>query len=135
MSMPSFSSVLPIFANKVIAKGRYLDLHFLERESFQIGEKLRNLGLEPFFSLNFLIYPNLIKEFLSAVVHFESGYKANLRGTKVILTHSLVSTFLNLSHHGNVAYMKDPREEASNGIVWIDDSEPTIIIFTTDLEA
>ena len=56
--------MLLAFANKVIAKGRCLDLNFLEREGFQIGQKLRNLDLKPFYSLNLPIYPNLVKEFL-----------------------------------------------------------------------
>ena len=135
MSMPSSSSVLSAFANKVIAKGRCLDLNFLERESFQIGQKLRNLDLEPFCSLNLSIYPNLIKEFFFLAVHHESNYKATLRGTEVILTLSLVSTFLNILHHGNVAYIVDPREEALNIVLGQDDSDPTIIISANELEA
>ena len=135
MFTPNSSSMLSSFANKVIAKGRCLDLNFLEHEGFQIGQKLRNLGLEPFCSLNLSIYPNLIKKFLSVAVHFESGYKGNLRGIKFILTPSLVSTFLNLPRHENAAYMADPRMKALNAELGTDDSEPAIIIFSNDLEA
>ena len=48
-SMPSSSSVLPAFVNKIIAKGRCLTFDFLEQEGFQFGTNLRNLGLESFF--------------------------------------------------------------------------------------
>ena len=122
--MPSSSSVFSAFVNKVIAKERCLDLDFLEREGFLIEQKLRNLGLEPFCSLNLPIYPNLIKEFLSLAVLHESGYKATLRGTEVILTPSSISTFLNIFRHGNVAYIANPREEALNAVLGTDDSEP-----------
>ena len=91
MSMPSSFSMLSAFTNKVIAKGKCLDLNFLEREGFQIGQKLRNLGLEPFFSLNLLIYPNLIKEFLFVVDHFKFGFKGTLRGTDVVITSTSMS--------------------------------------------
>ena len=134
-SMPTSSSVLPTFANKVVAKGRCLDLAFLDREGFLIGQKLSTLGLEPFCFLNLLIYPNLIKEFLSFVIHHKSGYKATLRGTEVILTPTSISTFLNILHHGNVAYIADPRKEAPNAVLGKDDSDPAIIISVNDLEA
>ena len=129
------SSVLPAFANKVIAKGRCLDLNFLEREGLLIGQKLRNLALEPFCSLNLPIYPNLIKEFLCLVVHHESGHKATLRGTEVILTTSSVITFLNIPHHGNIAYIVEPKEEALNAILGTDDSDLAIIISAKEHEA
>ena len=134
-SMPSSSSVLPAFANKVITKGRCLDLSFFEREGFLIEKKLRNLGLEPFYSLNLLIYLNLIKEFLSLAVHHKSGYKANLRGTEVILTLTSISNFLSILHHRNVAYIANPRKEALNPVLGQDDSDPAIIISTNELEA
>ena len=135
MSMPSSSFMLPIFANKVITKGRCLDLNFFEKEDFQIGQKLRNLGLEPIFSLNLSIYPYLIKEFLSLAVHHESGYKVNLRGTEVILTPTSILNFLNIPHHRNVAYIADHREEALNAVLGTDDSDPTILISVNELEA
>ena len=47
-SMLTFYSVLPTFTNKVVAKGRCLDLAFLDREGFLIGQKLKTLSLEPF---------------------------------------------------------------------------------------
>ena len=106
-SMPSSSFVLPVFTNKVVARGRCLDLDFLEREGFIIGQKLRMLGLEPCCSLNLLTYPNLFKEFLSLAVHYESGYKATLRGIEVKLTPTTVSTFLNIFLYGNVAFTTD----------------------------
>ena len=127
--------MLPTFANKVIAKGRCLDLNFLEREGFQFGQKLKNLGLESFYSLNLSIYPNLIKEFLSLVVHYDSRYQATLRGIEIILTPSTVSSFLNIPHHGNVAYLVDPSEEDLNVVLGTDDREPAIIISANDLEA
>ena len=95
-SAPSSSIVLPGFAKKVIAKGRCLTLDFLEREGFHFGDRLKNLGLEPFCSLNRPIYPNLIKKFLSVAVHFKSGFKGNLRGTEVVVTSTSVSDFLNI---------------------------------------
>ena len=127
--------MLPDFVNKVITKGRYLDLNFFEHEGFKIRKKLRNLSLEAFYSLNLLIYPNLIKGFLFQAVHYESRCNATLRGTEVILTLASVSTFLNILHHGNVAYIADPREEALNAILGTDDSEPVIINSANDLEA
>ena len=81
------------------------------------------LGLEPFCSLNLSTYPNLIKEFLSLVVHYESGYKSTLRGIEVKLTPTTVSTFLNIFHHGNVAFVADPWKEALNVVLEKDDSE------------
>ena len=132
-SMPRSSSILPGFTNKVIIKSSYLTLDFLEHEGFQFGKKLRNLGLEPFCSLNLLIYLNLIKEFHSVAVHFKSGFKGNLRGTEVVLTPSSISDFLHIPRHGDVEYMADPREEALNVVLDNEDSDLAIIISANDL--
>ena len=68
-----------------------LSLMYLDKEGFLIGQKLRNLGLEPFCFLNLSIYPNLIKEFLSIDVHHKSGFKGNIRGTEVVITSTSIS--------------------------------------------
>ena len=118
-SAPSSSIILPTFANKVIAKDRYLTLDFLEKKGFSFGSKVRNLGLENFFSLNLSIYPNLIKKYFSIAVHFKSEFQGYLRGTEVILTSTTISDFLNILQHGNPIYTADPREDALNAVLEI----------------
>ena len=125
--------MLPVFVNKIITKGRCLTLAFLEKEVFPFGDKLQNLGLQPFCSLNLPIYPNLIKEFLSVAIHVKSGFKGNLRDTEVVITSTSLSDFLNISKQGEVAYTAEPREEALNAVLDTEDSDLIIIITINDL--
>ncbi|GAV60373.1 hypothetical protein CFOL_v3_03904, partial [Cephalotus follicularis] len=51
------------YFNRKILVGKVLDFDFCTREGFPIVEWIRFQGLEPFFSLNFPSYPELMKEF------------------------------------------------------------------------
>ena len=68
-------------------------------------------------------------------VHFKFGFKGHLRGTEAILTSTSISGFLNIPRHGNPIYTVDPRENALNVVLGIDDSGSAIVITANDLQA
>ncbi|KAF7823667.1 uncharacterized protein G2W53_021811 [Senna tora] len=90
------------FSHRSYSPPREINLSFFYKEGFSCFEKLKQIGLEYFLSLNESIYPEMIREFYSNLVFDRESLEASvlLRGRRTRLTKETLSLLLRCPNTG-----------------------------------
>ncbi|KAF7841244.1 uncharacterized protein G2W53_003542 [Senna tora] len=90
------------FSHRSYSPPREINLSFFYKEGFSCFEKLKQIGLEYFLSLNETIYPEMIREFYSNLVFDRESLEASvlLRGRRTRLTKETLSLLLRCPNTG-----------------------------------
>ena len=103
--------------NRSVTSGRKVDLDFLDRENFKIGDWIRRQHWERFCNLNVPYYPSLVRNFFENMTLGHESIVSTVKDVLIVINEDKLSQLLTIPKTGKCFMTLGKKEEALKAIL------------------